>query len=772
MTISRFGLYVSTAILPLLAAGPANARSAPQDGAGALATPKENAAPAPVGRRDGQSGEDIVVTAQKREQTLVDVPQSVSVVSGETLERQQANDFSDYLKNVPNLQLVQGTPGQGRLVLRGVNTGGVASTVAVYLDETPFGSSSGLANGAELAGDFDTFDMARIEVLRGPQGTLYGASSLGGLLKFVTNAPDASKVEARARGSIEDTRGGAISYKGSAMINLPLGETLAFRASGSYRKQGGFIDSVGTAGSDVDRDINDLQSYGGRASLLWTPTAAVSVRLNALLQDVKVDASSLIEVDPETLRPLYGGLTRSQYVPSFSDVRYRVYNALIDYDFGFATLTSSTSYSTQRQTRRDDQTPFLTTLVPLVVPALGLPILPPADGFLSQRTNNRKWTQEVRLSSEASRSVDWLVGGYYTNEKAAILQRYELVSPGTLSPLAYPLLADVASPSRYEEFAGFGNATLHFGESFDLDLGGRYSHNSQRARQVGTGPLAGPELVVSPKSSDDVFTYSIAPKIKFGERASLYARVAKGYRPGGPNIVPPGAPDTVPTTFSPDTVTSYEVGFKGETADRTAAIEAAVYHIDWTDIQLLAVVNNFGVNVNGTSADVDGAEITATLRPAPGFVASINAAYTDAKLAGDTDAQTLGALEGDRLPFTPKYSVSLNADYEWSLGGDVEASVGGSIRSLSRQSGAYDPVFRSLYGGFARIPAYEVVDLRAGVDFGRFALEVYAKNVFDALGLTSTTSLTASGIPLNPNGALTTGVIRPRTLGVSLSAGF
>ena len=149
------------------------------------------ASPAIAWAQDGEPpfGDEIVVTAQKRSQTLIDVPQSVSVVSGATLEQQGATNFADYLKNVPSLQLVQGTPGQGRLVLRGINTGGVASTVAVYVDETPFGSSTGLANGSELAGDFDSFDIARIEVLRGPQGTLNGASSLGVLLKFVTNAP-------------------------------------------------------------------------------------------------------------------------------------------------------------------------------------------------------------------------------------------------------------------------------------------------------------------------------------------------------------------------------------------------------------------------------------------------------------------------------------------------------------------------------------------------------------------------------------------------------
>ena len=144
-------------------------------------------------------GREIIVTAQKREEAILDIPQSVTVVSGETLERQHATTFQDYISQVPGLSMQQSEPGAGRLVLRGVNTGGVASTVAVYVDETPFGSSSGLVNGAVLAGDFDTFDIARIEVLRGPQGTLYGASSLGGVLKFVTNAPVLGVVSARAR---------------------------------------------------------------------------------------------------------------------------------------------------------------------------------------------------------------------------------------------------------------------------------------------------------------------------------------------------------------------------------------------------------------------------------------------------------------------------------------------------------------------------------------------------------------------------------------------
>jgi iron complex outermembrane receptor protein len=714
---------------------------------------------------DAGVGEEIVVTAQKRTQTLIDVAQSVSVVSGATLEQRGATNFSDYLKNVPSLQLVQGTPGQGRLVLRGVNTGGVASTVAVYIDETPFGSSTGLANGAELAGDFDTFDIARIEVLRGPQGTLYGASSLGGLLKFVTNAPSTDGFEGKVLGGVEFTDGGDMSYRGAAMVNVPLGDTFAFRASGSYRKQGGFIGSVGTAGSNVRGDTNDFESYGGRASLLWKPDANLSVRLSALLQNLYVDGSSFVEADPATLKPLYGGLTQSEYLPQFSNVKYRLYNGTIDYDFGGVTLTSATSYGQQLQSFRADFTANLSA-------ALGGSYV-----YFDQLTENRKWTQELRLASNGGDFIEWLVGGYYTREKARINQNLKTAvpgTPGTLTPIDLPFDYAVYNlASRYEEIAGFANATLHLAPWFDLDFGGRYSHNSQRADQVTDGVLLGASTIDNIRSSDNVFTWSVAPKIKFGTRASLYARVAKGYRPGGPNVIPTGAPPGTPTTFEPDTVTSYEIGFKGDTADRRASIEAALYHIDWNDVQLAAVVNGFGVNANGAGAEVDGAEITATLRPTTGLVTSLNFAFNDARLSGDTDPLVVGAVKGDPLPFTPKYAVSVNADYQWDLGGDVTASIGGSIRSLSRQSGNYDPTYLAAYGHFPRVRAYEVIDLRAGLAFGNYAINAYVNNLGNSGGITATQALLGvAGLPRNVNGAIGTGVVRPRTIGINLTAGF
>ena len=758
----------------------------------ATADPSANA-PSDVSRNTVAASEttplgsqDIIVTAQKRSQTLIEVPQSISVVGGAALETQQASTFQDYLKLVPGLQLSQSQPGDGRLILRGINAGGVASAVAVYVDDTPFGSSSGLVNGGVLAGDFDTFDLARIEVLRGPQGTLYGANSLGGLLKFVTNVPDPTKLEARARGSVEDTHGGSVGYSGNLMVNLPVSEQIAIRATGYYRRYGGFVDSIGnsitfatptaanpdattTKTSRVDKDINSTNSYGGRVSVLLKPVDALSIRLSALLQNIDSKGSDTVEADPFTLRELYGRPTQTEFVPQFRNTAYRLYDGTVDLNLGPMTLTSVTSYATVKQTFRNDVTPYLNNALG---GALGTP-----DFGLAQTTRQTKFTQEVRLSVPKNDRFEGLVGGYYTHETGRIDQAYQAYTPGTLTQVAgLPLLAQVTLPSTYDEYAGFANGTIYFGPMFDLTLGGRYSHNIQRSTETLDGLLAGvapgapatvyPEV----RSSDNVFTYSVAPKINLNRRASIYGRVAKGYRPGGPNVLPAGAPTNTPRTFGPDTVTSYEVGLKAETEDRKFSIDVAAFHVDWSKIQLLAVVNNFGINQNGGKAISDGVEFTATARPVHGLSFSANGAFTNAKLKQDT-GDVVGGLSGDQLPYSPRVSIGIDGQYDFALFGETKAFVGASLRSVSKQNGDYDFQYRTTYGRQRQLPAYETVDLRAGVTLGRFELEAYAKNVNNALGLLSASS-TSSVPSFLPNGAISTGVIRPRTIGIALTAGF
>ena len=713
----------------------------------------------------GETLETITVTAQKRQQTTIDVPLSITVVSGETLEQQHAASFSDYLKLVPGLQLVQTTPGAGRLVLRGINTGSVASTVGIYLDETPFGSSSGLVNGGILAGDFDTFDVSRVEVLRGPQGSLYGASALGGVLKFVTNLPETDKVVVRARAGAASTDGGRMSYLTNVLLNAPINDMLALRISGAYRKYGGFIDSIGTAGSDQQKGINESSNSGARASLLYVPNKDFSIRFSAMVQSFKSDAPGVVESDPNTLATLYGRPTYSQFVPTYRNVDYRVYNGTANWGLNFANLTSTTSYSTQKQTSRDDLTVNLSQLLAGIFKT-------PNQLYLGQNTDLKKLTQEVRLTSSQPGFVDWLVGAFYTHEDGLILQEFVPVVPGTLTPITtLPLLAQVNLSSKYKEIAAFANATLHMSDRVDVDVGGRYSRNNQDAVQASDGALAGGKTENKAKSTENVFTYSVAPKFKFGKDAAIYARVAKGFRPGGPNVLPPNAPAGTPATYQSDTVLSYEIGAKAQTRDGVFAIDVAAFHIDWKDIQLFAVVNGFGVNTNGVSATSDGVEFSATLRPFRGLSVAVNGAYSNARLEGST-SPLVGGMKGDKLPFSPKFSLGINSDYRWRVGDTTGAYVGGSVRHLSERSGAFDATFRAANGRQRLIPSYNVLDLRAGLEFSKFTIEAYAKNLNNSDGKTSTSAVRANGFNIYPNGAITTGVITPRTIGLTLTVEY
>ncbi len=260
----------------------------------------------------------------------------------------------------------------------------------------------------------------------------------------------------------------------------------------------------------------------------------------------------------------------------------------------------------------------------------------------------------------------------------------------------------------------------------------------------------------------------MAPKVKFSDNASLYGRVAKGFRPGGPNPLGPGAPASAATYLS-DSVVSYEVGFKAQTANKVASIDIDVFHIDWSRIQLLTTIQTpdgpFSYNGNGGAAKSDGVEFTGTVRPTPGFDVSLNGALTNARLT--EDAPAAGGLSGDKLPFVPRYSLSLNGDYQWTLGGDVKAFTGASLRYLSKQSGGFDQTYSAVYGHHAVVPSYAVVDLRAGVEVARYTVEVYARNLNNADGKTSVAALGGY-----PNGAVGTGMIRPRTVGLSVTAGF
>jgi outer membrane receptor protein involved in Fe transport len=765
----------TAALVAIASAAPAAAQSAAPTGASDAA----QAAPAPspdAGNGNTyQNSESIIITAQKRAEPVLEIPQSVSVVSGDTLERQQANDIKQFANLVPGLSLTETNPGNTRIVLRGVNTGGVGTTVGVYVDETPFGSSSGLVNGAILAGDFDTFDVQRLEVLRGPQGTLYGASSLGGVLKYVTVPPKLDSLSVRGRAGIESVHSGGIDWNTDAVVNAPLGSKAAIRASGFYRHDSGWIDgfennvTLGDVGSRGGNDVNGDNIYGGRASLLFKPTEKLDIRLTAILQNINVKEPSAADADPVSLDPI-GGYKRTFFIPSSTDTKYRVYDATINYDFGFASLLSSTSYGRLKQDLVIDGSlvygPLLTFLFadPAGPTSLGLE----QDQF----TGFKKFTQELRLTSPTSKTFEWMVGGFYTKEKGKIhqdLYAYDLTAKTIWAPLP-DTFADL--PSNYEEIAGFVNATWHVTDRFDLNGGGRYSHNKQSASQVLSGPLVGGTINYdNANSSEGVFTYSVAPHYQFSASTSAYARVATGYRPGGPNVLAPNAPPGVKPTYKSDRLTNYELGIKTE-AGRRLSFDVSAFLIKWKNIQLFQSVDNVGFNANGGKATSKGFEAQSSWRPVKGLSFLANAAYTNAHL--DEDAPDAGGFKGNWLPWVPRWSFSLNGDYDWMLSSNLHAFVGAGYHYVGKEYGDFDAAYFAETGHQRRINAYGEMDLRAGLDFSRFTLEAYVQNLFNSRGLTSATYLTraAFGGPALPDGALQAGVVQPRTIGLSLTVNW
>jgi iron complex outermembrane recepter protein len=701
----------------------------------------------------------IIVTAEKRAEPLKDVPMSVTAVQGDFLDKLVDRDFSDYAAMVPGLSLVSTQPGLTRLTLRGQNAGGVGSTVAVYLDESPFGSSSALLNGSVLTGDFDTWDLQRIEVLRGPQGTLYGANSEGGLLKFVTTAP----VLGSFSGAVELT-GESVEYGGKggdirAVVNLPLGDKFALRVGGFDQDVAGYIKDPLTGQTDV----NEGHKHGGRASLLAAPTDDLSIRLTAETQESKYDGTPLVDVNPSTLQPVHGDFTQERFLSEPSNFKYDNYNATIDWNAGPFSILSTTSYGILDSDLVTDATS--TVLIPpstTLGDFLGAVIAPGLGGYIDNSVDLSKFTQELRLTSRASDRLEWQVGGYFTHEIGHLLQHLNAVTIPGGGPSGLPSLEIPVLDSAYKEYAGFANLTYHFNSQFDIQAGGRFSKNEQTAEETVTGLLVPTPQIFTADSSGHVFTYSVAPQWHVDANTMVYARVASGYRPGGPNALPPLAPPNVPREYGSDKTVNVELGVRSTLLDGVLSLDVAAFHVNWTDIQLLEVVNNFGVNGNGGTAKSQGLEWTVGLIPVHGLTFTWTGAYTDAYLTAP--APGVNGQEGDPLPYAPKWSSSLNGEYDWAAFANYKAFVG----ALWSYVGSRSTDFGSSPSAIAQVelPSYNTIEARLGLDNNRYRVMLYGKNLGNSKGITSYSSSGAPGL----NGEV--GVIQPRTIGVTLSAKF
>ena len=748
-TLTRHALLTGAALSSLVSLSAAAQTATPPQRADQIADP------------DTPATADIIVTATKTNERLQDVPASVAVVSAEELTQQGAVRFTDYATQIPGLSLTTARTGNAQVTLRGITTGAAqpGSTTAYYVDEAPVGSVNAYTGGSSITPDLDPSDLAQIEVLKGPQGTLYGAGAVGGLLKFATASPSLSEFQGRASAGITTVAKGEIGYSGRGMINIPLSPGgLALHVSGFYRKDGGYVDNVNPRIGGTD--INAARVRGGRAVLAMQFGADVSLQLSAIGQDTTSDATNTIDVDAATLQPIYGDLRANRFVNETGNVRFRLYNATLrasltsDID-----LVSSTTYQRIYFREVADST---RSFGAALGPAFGL------GTTLGTRTNTIKtthrWSEEARLSSNgvAGGLLDLQAGFYWTREEDTNrIPTIDTFNNVTGATIALPALAIAKIDSTYEEYSVFANARVHLGDRFDILGGVRFAHDEQTYLQDYQGLLVGPRLVVPGSEKADITTWLVSPRFRVSDTVMIYGRAATGYRPGGPNPAPPTG--NVPLTFRPDKLTQYEVGLKASTADRKLSLDTALFYTDWNDVQIQTSGGGFNYLVNGGTVRSQGAETTLRFQPTRAFSLGANVGYTDARLTANAPAA--GGLDGDRLPYVPKLSGSLTADYSANMGGDASANFGATLNYIGERFTDYSNRFRKT------LPDYVTIDLRAGITSGAFSLSAFARNVTDkrAIIVASQQGLAPSATPGAFYGAA---VNQPRTIGAEAAFRF
>lgn len=736
---------------------PATPAGSAEAAAATPGAPSEIAAATPDASADTTSDnrapiEEIVVTAQKREAYLSDVPMGASAISGYELTAKQFTRLEDYVSEIPGLNLISGGPTTNQLVLRGISTGSssINGSVATYIDETPYGFQGPFAGSSSSTPDLDTYDLQRVEVLKGPQGTLYGAMALGGLLKYVTNAPDPSGYAASVQvgGNTVDNGGTGSDLHG--MVNVPLSDQAAARVVVYDNYYGGFTSDPSRGASD----INGAHVSGGRASLLYKPLPELSIRLNALYQTVTAGDDPAEDVASGTLIPLYGDYKQKRLFDQVTRSQTEVYNATVNYDLGFANLVSATSYTYKKLDSLVDASGFYGPVVAAVfggndgVAAL---VHEPESGI----------AQEFRLQSEGDGPLEWQVGGYSTREEAREKEALAFVDAGSGTVLYNqpPALGTFYIKPTYTEYAGFADLDYHVFPTVDVEFGGRYSSNNQSYHQLSSGVFTGTTNILT-KSAEDVFTYSADARWHWTPTEMAYFRVATGYVPGGPNDVLPN--NTLPSSYTSSTTTNYEVGLKSSFDQGHFTVDVDAFHIDWDKVQLETLVGAFAGITNGGAAGSDGLEWNFQYVPLQGLKLSVNGAYTDARLTANAPAN-VGGLKGDRLPYSALWSGAANADYERPITDSVSAFIGGNYGFTgSRNADFSNP------GPRQHLPAYGTLNLRAGINSDNWTLTLFVKNVTNEVGIVAVSAETAAG----GAGLQSAAVTPPRTIGLTLSSSF
>jgi outer membrane receptor protein involved in Fe transport len=720
--------------------------------------------------------EEVVVTGERgaREESISRDVQgaaaSVSMVSGERLEAQNLGQLSDYAAYLPGLNLsVTGVPGDVLVQLRGIAANTNNSALVYYIDDTPIGSTIPTPTYTQSDLDLLPYDLERIEVQRGPQGTLGGQESETGVIRYVLNEPNLSGFEARAGADVSSMRHASqpgSSFQGLVNVSI-IDDVLAVRASGYDTYIPGFVDNA----YNGTQDVNVQRRYGGRITALWRPASSLSLKVTALWNRIEADSSDLVlstgiaaapgSGDANIVRVSNTSIQFTQdfaFLPSYkADTKFLA--ATLQWNHDPVDIFATTSWSHYwRRTVTDTSEGTGSTF-----PDLSGGTVPAGLSNEQDDMDLDKLNGEFRITWPQGLRFEWLLGGYYTYERATDrLGDYGF--DNTYQPITMfaPALYFQTVPTSFREEALFGDLTWRPTDHLDVTGGIRYNRSDLVFSAFVSGFTIGEPVTLSGQYSEGVTTWAATGRYHFTPDVMLYGHVATGSQPGNTNG--PGFPPV-----KAERLTSYEVGLKSEFLDRRGMFDLTAFYIDWNDIQLKDEIDGFYI-VNGGTAVSRGVELASSWSPLHALRFSYNATYTRAEFT-KLDAAVQYYMIGYQFPQVPTWTMSLIADYEWALSGLWHAHVGGAWRWTGSQWALV--VQSRSHGGqeTLELPAYSLVDLNANVSKGPLTLRTFVRNVTD-----SQASRHSHAPPTIDPGTMMARwdafLVQPRTIGIGVDYTF
>jgi len=679
------------------------------------------------------------------------VPLAVSVVDTERTLGAGITDISGIADLVPGLVSTDGgSPSLGNLVIRGIYAGG-APTVGTYIDDVPYGGVIG-SFASSNALDASLYDLEGIEISSGPQGTLFGAGAVAGVIRYVTKKPNLEEIEGYGFVDFSTTKDGGTNKLVKGRISAPIiQDKLAVSVAGYFEDAGGYTDLVNPGtGMVIEEDANDHEFWGGQVMVKAELSENFSLTGAFAHHEADFDSAGYESFNLTTGEPIFGADLTTEFEAPRA-LEFNVYSLTADIDFGFAMFKSITSYQDQELVNSTDLTAAFGPTADVLAPGGA----PHTVGFNSGNDSDR-FTQEFHLTSQHDGPLEWIIGGYYTKQTSNEFQITE-VTPNDIE------LVTLNSELEYKEFALFGNVTFNITEDWQVTGGIRYSDYESNVDQLFTGALSNPLLNdLLTVNEDTVTTFLFNSSYSITDDMNIYVRAANGFRPGGPNLVVElGGMTFGEPSYAPDDLWSYEAGIKGALGDSILIYDVRFYIIDWNDAQI-SFTNPIGLNENSNALggiSAKGIEASLSGELFENFIISSSLAISEIEL--DEDEPGLSAVAGEEIPGSPDVTFSLAGDYTLPLGNVTDLTLGATFR----HTGTYVSNYTGSPLGRVENDSYSQLDLRAGIQYDQIRFTAYVTNVtnssaYQTIFHTVTPPL-AYGV-----------VLRPRTFGANLRIDF